>query len=200
VRAISTAVCLALCSSSALAAEFGIGISAKSDDGWIYAPIEINDKYRIEPSVRYQTNEFSTAQVVGNTVSESRTQETETLEFGVGVFRLMKIAESAQLYFGARVAYVDTEGSAQNTFASFPGSNITTRSESSQDGYRIGPAIGFEYLFGERFSIGGEASYSFLDLEGESVASTVGSSSSSRVDIDQQTSGTDTWLILRYRF
>jgi len=195
VRVIFAAACLALCSTSALSAEFGLGVSAKSDDGWIYVPIEINDKYRVEPSVRYQSSEFSYSDPAGMSSDAFRRQESDTLELGIGVFRLMKVAESAQFYFGGRVAYVDTKTTLGSTITYIPGPIISTQSETSQDGYRIGPAIGFEYLFGEHFSIGAEASYTFLDLEGES-----GVGSSFRTEIEQKSNGTDTQFIFRYRF
>lgn len=199
-RILCTAACLALCSTSVLAADFGIGVSAKSDDAWIYAPIEINEKLRIEPSIRYVSSEYSTEQSSSTSVGDATKQETETLELGVGVFRVVKVAESAQLYFGARAAYVDLEGSVDDTFTYLPGIVLTTHSETSQDGYRIGPAIGFQYLFGEHFSIGGEAAYTFLDLEGETNVRTRSGLSSTRIEIDQQSSGTSTQLILRYLF
>lgn len=199
-RTLYTAACLALCSTSVLAADFGIGVSARSDDAWIYAPINISQNFRIEPSIRYVSNEYSTTQQSGVSVADTYSQETESLEFGVGVFRLVKIAESAQLYFGARVAYVDFESTVDDTVTYFPGYSVAAHSESSQDGYRIGPTIGFEYLFGEHFSIGGEASYTFLDIEGESKLTVEDSLSSTRVETEQKTNGTTTQLIFRYRF
>lgn len=197
-RTLCTAVCLALCSTGALAAEYGIGVSAKSDDGLIYLPIDFNKTWRIEPSVRYATTEVSQ---ITRSEDDSYELDTDTLEVGIGAFRLVKIAESAQIYFGLRAAYVDLQSTTVDTISFFPGFTTTIRNETSQDGYRIGPAIGFEYLFGEHFSIGGEASYTFLDIEG--AATTTRSDSTTalpRVDIEQQSSGTSTRLIIRYRF
>lgn len=199
-RTLCTAACLALCSTSALAADFGIGISARSDDAWIYAPINIGKNFRIEPSIRYVSNESSTTQRSDRSLDDTYKQEVDSLEFGVGVFRLLKIAESAQLYFGARVAYVDFESTVDDTVTYFPGYSVATHSKTSQDGYRIGPTVGFEYLFGEHFSIGGEASYTFLDVEGESKHTVEDSLSTTRIDTEQKTNGTQTQLIVRYRF
>jgi hypothetical protein len=184
------AVGLTLAASSVLAADFGIGISARSDDGFLYVPIDFSKSFRVEPSVRYASSE--------STITQSGlddTQETEILELGIGLFGLRQITEAAHLYYGGRVAYVDTQGT---SLSPGPIGGIIS-SESEQDGYRIGPAIGFEYLFGGHFSVGGEASYTFVDLEGES-RSRYGSSFPSTVDIEQKTHGTQTRLIFRYMF
>lgn len=193
-RTLYTAACLALCSTSALAADFGIGVSAKSDDAWIYVPIEINKTYRIEPSVRYVSSEQT--QFYDGISWDSRTKRTsDSMEIGVGVFRLAKIAESAQIYYGLRAAYVDVE-STVTIVSDYTLTLTRTRDKTSLDGYRIGPAFGFEYLFGQHFSIGGEANYTFLDVEGETKSSI----SPARTKIDQKSNGTETQLILRYRF
>lgn len=196
-RTLCTAVCLALCSTGAVAADYGIGVSARSDDAFIYLPIDINKSWRIEPSVRYASNEVSQ---VSGTFNDSSQQEIDNIEVGVGVFKLAKIAESVQLYYGARAAYVDLQSTFVDTTTFFPGATTTFRSETSQDGYRVGPSIGFEYLFGEHFSIGGEASYTFIDIEGESKSRTSGSTTTTRGNVEQKSSGTATRLIVRYRF
>lgn len=203
-RYLPTAICLALCSQSTLAADFGIGVSAKSDDAWIYAPIAISDKFRIEPSVRYGSTETASrlVSVGGSSYQEDGfKQETETLEVGIGAFGLTKITDSTRVYYGARVSYVDTEIKTRESLPFRPSGSLTYRSRASQDGYRIGPAIGFEYLFGQHLSIGGEANYTFLDLDGEARASSENlSSTSSITKVEQKGSGTGTQLIIRYQF
>jgi opacity protein-like surface antigen len=170
-RSLYVAVGLALCSSPVLAADFGIGVSVRSDDGWVYVPIDISKNFRLEPSVRYSSRETSSPSVAPAYAS----LEVDSLELGIGVFGLQQVEEAAHLYYGGRVAYVDT--SITQTF----------RDESSQDGYRIGPTVGFEYLFGGHFSVGGEASYMFVELDGDDNS-------------EQSSSGTETRLIFRYMF
>lgn len=188
-RKLYVAIGLALCSSSVLAADFGIGVSARSDDGYLYAPIDVSKTFRLEPFVRYGTSELSFSE---DGVEDS--QETETWEFGVGVFGKKQVTDAAHIYFGARLAYVDTESTIVQ-----PGLFDDLRSKSTQDGYRIGPTLGFEYLFGGHFSVGGEASYTFLDLEGEARA-TIGDFEVSNVETKQKSNGTQTRLIFRYMF
>lgn len=180
---------LVLASVSAAAADFGVGISARSDDGWLYVPIDVSQSFRIEPSIRYGSSELSFSS------GSLESQDSETWEFGVGIFGLKKITDAAHIYYGARLAYVDTESSSTQT------STIGTaiRGVSTQDGYRIGPTLGFEYLFGGHFSVGGEASYTFFDLEGESTTR-FGNFSSSTSSIEQKGQSTQTRLIFRYMF
>lgn len=190
-RKLVAAVSLALCSSGALAADFGIGVSARSDDGMLYVPIDISKSFRLEPSVRYASSEQD-----DNYRSRAETKE---LEIGVGVFGLKQITEAARLYYGARLGYLDRQDD-----SSYMGNSATTTQENDQDGYRAGPAIGFEYLIGKHFSVGGEASYTFVDLDGENVTRTrnhfIDFVTESRSDISQESNGTQTRLIFRYMF
>lgn len=196
-RTLCTAVCLALCSTGALAADYGVGVSARSNDAWIYLPIDINKAFRIEPMVRYASDDVSQDT---NTSDYAFKQEIDNIEVGVGLFRLAKVAESARIYYGIRASYVSLESTTINTTALYPGYGVTLRTESSQDGYRIGPTLGFEYLLGEHFSIGGEANYSFTDVEGDATTTATGSTVTTRDDIERKNNGTSTQLIVRYRF
>ncbi|HEY0682933.1 MAG TPA: hypothetical protein VGD45_11430 [Steroidobacter sp.] len=189
-RSLYVAAGLALCSANALAADFGVGVSARSDDGFLYVPIDVSKTFRIEPSFRYGTTELSYTQD-----GEVDGQDSETFEIGVGVFGVKQVTEAAHIYYGGRLAYVDTESTVTQP-TSF---GEVIRSESTQDGYRIGPTLGFEYIFGGHFSVGGEASYTFLKLEGESTAS-IGDFSASTVETEQESNGTQTRLIFRYMF
>ena len=190
-RSLCMAVGLALASANAMAADFGIGISARSDDGWLYVPMDLSKSLRIEPSVRYGSSELSSGS--GSFITQ---QESDRWELGLGLFGKKQITEQALVYFGGRLAYVDSQSSFVET-GTFGG---TIRGEGDQDGYRIGPTLGFEYIFGGHFSIGGEASYTYLDLEGESVTRTGSGLFPSRSQSEQKSQGTQTQLIFRYMF
>jgi hypothetical protein len=183
------AVGLALCSTSVLAADFGVGISARSDDGWVYVPIDVSKTFRVEPSVRYVSSDLSFSQD-----GAKGEQDSESWEIGIGAFGLKHISEAAHIYYGVRFAYVDIKATSTDTSFGLP-----VRSETNQDGYRIGPTVGFEYLFGQHFSVGGEAAYTFLDVEGKSK-SRLGAISESVATVEQKTHGTQTRLIFRYMF
>lgn len=190
-RNLYVAVGLALCSTSVLAADFGLGISARSNDGILYVPIDISKSLRIEPNVRYASSELSFSQ----DSDQEDTQEQDTLELGVGVFGIKQITDAAHVYYGGRIAYVD----AQSTSTDVSSFGQLLRSESNQDGYIIGPTVGFEYLFGQHFSVGGEVSYQFLDLEGD-ARSQIGTFPESVTEIEQKSQSTQTRLIFRYMF
>jgi hypothetical protein len=192
-RNLCVAVGLALCTTSVLAADFGVGISARSDDGLVYVPIDISKTFRIEPSVRYVSSNLSFSQDAAADGPDSES-DSESWEIGIGAFGLKQIAETAHIYYGVRAAYVDVKATSTDTSFGLP-----VRSETNQDGYRIGPTLGFEYLFGQHFSVGGEASYTFLDVDGESK-SRLGAISESVTTVEQKTHGTQTRLIFRYMF
>lgn len=88
------------------------------------------------------------------------------LYVAVGLALCSSSVLAAHSYYGARPAYVDSHSETVDD-SSFI---VPIYSETDQDGYRIGPTLGFEYLFGGHFSVGGEASYTFLDVDGESKA------------------------------
>jgi hypothetical protein len=149
----------------------GVGVSAKSNDSTIYVPIDFGEKFRIEPLVGHskaksEASGFST--------------KSETLQIGAGFFRLMPLAESVRIYYGARLSYLDFEGQAVNFDGLYP---FVT--DVKGDGYRAAPTFGFEYAFNKHLSIGGEAEWFYQELD------------STR---DDTRSGTETRLILRLRF
>jgi opacity protein-like surface antigen len=149
----------------------GVGISIESDDSTIYIPIDIGDSIRIEPGVRYSETE------IGNQL------KAEFLDLSVGLFKLMPIRESIRLYFGGRLAYVTAE-----IDQSFPGA----QSHTEDDGYRISPTLGFEYHVTERFSVGGEAEWFYLDMDEEN--------SLGLADGAQRDQGTETRILFRFKF
>jgi len=193
-RKLYVAVGLALCSTGVLAADFGLGVSAKTDDGIVYLPIDLSKSFRIEPSVRYASSEF-TSDDNDDTV---QTSESEALEAGIGVFGLKQVTDAARIYFGARAAYIDSKDTVTNVYTDSRGVSSRTVSVTDQDGYRIGPAVGFEYLFGQHFSVGGEASYSFYKLEGDRKYK--GFITNSTEDFERKADGSETRLVFRYMF
>ena len=175
-RSVLAVAGLALCSSSVLAADFGIGIAARSsDDGSLYFPIDIGESFRIEPGVRYVERE----------VLQGRDSTyDETKEIGLGAFGRKKVSEAARVYYGVRAWYAETETSYRQSF----------RVVESMDGYELAPTLGFEYLFGKHFSVGGEVAYSFLQLEGEFRQVQI------RRDMERDYQGTQTRVVARYMF
>lgn len=178
-RNLVVAVSLALGASGAMAADVGIGVSARSDDGTLFVPIDIAKKVRLEPAIRYLSTKSTTRSVTG---SSSR-DDSETLELGIGAFGLRQVSEVARIYYGVRVSYVDIE-------------NTTDFSKASADGFGFAPTFGVEFVFGQHFSLGGEAGYNFQDLDSDSSINWSGALTSR----DQETQGTQTRLIFRYMF
>jgi hypothetical protein len=188
---------LAACSSHALAADFGVGVSVQSDDAWIYAPIEVTPGFRIEPSIRFVSSESESqtqSSSFGLPITTTAKSKGDQREFAIGLFGKTSIGESVRLYYGARGAYIDNETKLR-IVTRFATSEDLLEEESSFDGYRISPTLGFEYLINEHFSLGGEAEWFYQDLD----------SDISRTDLAAGTAtlksnGTATRLIVRFTF
>lgn len=204
---------LALCSMSAssLAAEYGIGASAKSEDAWIYVPIDISTSFRIEPAIRYVSGESENSYEYEDSFllpdSETIRSESDQLELSVGLFRLSTVKEATRLYYGVRFAYVDGEGETVSTavFDEIPDGEVVSMNEQTFDGYRVAPTFGFEYSFNEHFSLGAEVAWFYLEMDGTSSSRTISDGQEvvagvSRTGFDQERTGTDTHVIVRYRF
>jgi len=170
----------ALVTGQAAAAEYGLGISAKSDNGLLYFPIDVSPKFRVEPYLRHQSSDSKQRIEFGGEVSTFESK-FEQVEGGLGIFGLAVPKESVRLYYGARASYFDGDGHSSQSRQSFYG-------------YRITPTLGFEYIFNSHFTLGGEVGYYF---ENHNI-DTVLFSSHQESEIDK--SGTESFLILRYFF
>ena len=151
-RAALTLALLAGCSSHVLAADFGVGVSVQSNDAWIYAPIDVTPSLRIEPSIRFVDSESESqtqSSSFGMPIATSVKSESDQRELAVGLFGKTLLGESVRLYYGARAAYIDNE-TKQRIATRFQNSEDVVEEESSLDGYRISPTLGFEYLINER--------------------------------------------------
>lgn len=188
---------LAAYSSHALAADFGIGVSVQSDDAWIYAPIDVTPGFRIEPSIRFVSSKSESqtqSSSFGSPITTTVKSKGDQREFAVGLFGKTSMGESVRLYYGARAAYIDNETKLRLA-TSFATAVDVVEEESSIDGYRISPTLGFEYLLNEHFAVGGEAEWFYQDLDADI----------SRTDLSAGTAtlksnGTATRLIVRFTF
>jgi hypothetical protein len=167
----------------AMAADYGLGISAKSDSGLLYVPIDVSKGLRVEPFVRHSSTSSKQTVDFGDGPRTFRT-ESDLIEGGIGVFGLAEPKESVRLYYGGRASYFDSESD----------STSSSGSRQSSYGYRITPTVGFEYLFTRRFTLGGEVGYY---VESRHVDTTI---LGSRQEFDSDNSGTESFLILRYFF
>jgi len=194
-RAVPLAL-LAACTSQVHAADFGVGVSVQSNDAWIYAPIDVTPGFRIEPSIRLvsaETESQTQSSSFGLPITTSVKSDTDQYELAVGLFGKTALAESVRLYYGARVAYINNE-TKQRIATSFGTSEDVTEQDSSLDGYRISPTLGFEYLINEHFSLGGEAEWFYQDLDSDISQSDVAGTA------NLKSNGTATRLIVRFTF
>jgi hypothetical protein len=194
-RALSIAL-LAGCSSHVLAADFGVGVSVQSNDAWIYAPIDVTPAFRIEPSIRFfdaESESQTQSSSFGLPITTSVKSASDQRELAVGLFGKASLGESVRLYYGARAAYIDNE-TKQRIATRFGTLEDLVEQESTLDGYRISPTLGFEYLINEHFSLGGEAEWFYQDLDSDISQTDVAGTAKLK------SNGTATRLIVRFTF
>jgi hypothetical protein len=173
-------------------------VSVQSNDAWIYAPLEVTPGFRIEPSIRFASSKSESqtqSSSFGSTITTTVNSEGDQRELAVGLFGKVSVGESVRLYYGARAAYIDVETKLRiatrvETFED------VVEEESSMDGYRISPTLGFEYLINEHFSLGGEAEWFYQDLDADISQTDVDIAGTAKL----KSNGTATRLIVRFTF
>jgi hypothetical protein len=157
-------VCL---SGSALAADFGLGVSVRSGDATIYMPIDISEAFRIEPMLQYEYRK-SEYTLFDDTIASTNTGTLWAV--GVGLFGVTQLAESASVYYGGRVSYMSSE-SESSYLGTLPGGAVLAPESRESDGIVLAPTLGLEYHFSEHFSIGGEAALTYTNAENDDESS-----------------------------
>ena len=189
-------IAVATMAAQANAADAGLGVSLRSNDAWVYVPIDFG-KVRIEPSVRYLDSDSTSVSNNSSSLfplTETRTTEARSLELAVGVFGLGNVLDNVRVYYGARVAYIDSTQT-ERIHAQFLSTVETVTFESDADGYRLSPTLGFEYAVNKHFSIGGEAEWFYQDVDSDFQQSDETPSSG-----ESTQTGTATRVILRFYF
>ena len=165
----------------ASASDYGMGVSIQDGDPSIYLPINVTDNFRIEPVFSYYKSTRKSADIE---------QEFKGLDILLGFFGRKNISENVSTYYGGRFGYTSRENNFEANFNS---------NKTETDGYIIEPAFGFEYHFTENISLGGEVSYRYSNVDGDSSSQALlGSITESKADTT--TSSTNTSVVLRYVF
>jgi hypothetical protein len=118
----------------AVAAEYGVGISAKSDNGLVYLPIDVSPKFRVEPYLRHMSSDTKQVTDFGGGATTFKS-ESDSVEGGVGIFGLAVPKESVRLYYGGRASYFDGDSHSSSntgqTRQSFTDTGLCRRSDSN---------------------------------------------------------------------
>lgn len=185
---------LTMVSPTVFAIEPGLGVSFKSNDINIYLPINVSKSFRVEPFIgQYKTNETEDLN------KASYTQK----EIGLGAFGLHQSTENIGVYYGARIARVESRR-AYSTHYSYEYDTFSSANKSSdeQSGYSFAPVLGFEYSVVPQLSVGGEASWEFVDMDGKDRSSynTGYSVTEQSTKTETTQNNTITRLMIRYYF
>jgi hypothetical protein len=101
----------------------------------IRAQMDISPTTRVEATFRRTATRFETYSLRNHTL-------------GVGAFLMREPAEAVQLYYGARAAWLNQRLSGSHT----------------DNGWSVGPVVGFEYFIGNSVSLGAEADWTYSSL------------------------------------
>jgi len=179
-------------------ADFGIGASMKSNEGGVYFPISLTQRFLLEPYLQYSDREFEVS-VAGSPGSGSESSFTN-LSIGAGLFGTSELGDALDLYYGARLAYRRQESSSIALLISpVPVTQSLPASTSDLDGFAIAPTLGFQYFLTDRISLGAEARWEFSELSGSSI-NTSPSGAEIRIKETNRQNDTRTDVLLRFYF
>lgn len=182
-------------------ADVGIGVSAKTDSATVYVPVTVR-RFMLEPYVRATDRESESSSTTGTAFSVPPTSasEVEAYSVGIGVFRVVPLAERMTLYYGGLLARIDEK---VKSFTATGPTNPPALSQPSQsstvEGQAVTPTLGFHYNIVGQLSIGGEIGWEHAKVDGvTTINSQFGSTQTSRTEI----TGNDTRanIILRFFF
>jgi len=192
-----------ICSMAATAAhaDVGIGVSAKIDTYTVYVPVTAR-RFMFEPYLRAteaksdtrSTSGLPTFPFTSTSVSDGRAYAV-----GIGVLRLVPLADRVTLYYGGRIEHTEQESSSSSSTGVSTLPPLPTQS-STYNGNAIIPALGFHYNIVPRLSIGAEIGWRYSDVD---VTSTNRSQSGSTTQTTQSnitTNDTRTEIVLRFFF
>lgn len=124
-----------------------------------WAPIQLGDFIRIEPEFGiFSATTRSEGRRGAETVAATNT--STLLRFGGGIFYTLNL-QPVRSYFGARVGFPSISQSLEQA-----GRERQTR---TQNGFTIALTLGGEYLFSDRFTLGGEVQVPFSNINAPNV-------------------------------
>jgi hypothetical protein len=157
----------------------------------ILIPIQVTDGFRLEPEIDFFR---SSVKELGPGASddEASVNSVNGVEVGIGVFPQTR-QENFRLYYGVRVGY--TKVVQEDPL--FRDTRTLTL-----DGFFVSPAVGGEYLFSDRFSLGAEVQLRHTSVKGDNVVEgiTLPDGSPASDTIERSTTATRVLFISRFYF
>jgi hypothetical protein len=134
--------------------QWGLGLGFAPSSSSLFIPMNISKHFRLEPEIGFSS---------GTSTNHSIT----AVSLACGFFYLKKY-DSLNFYGGIRLGlFLDHQ---KVTLDGLPGNTA----KSSQTDILIGPAIGAEYLFAKRFSLGGEFQFNYSHFTNTNIFDTRG--------------------------
>lgn len=132
----------------------GLGFSVGGESAAIMVPVDIDERFRIEPTVAYRSSD-------GPRQPESSYRPSDKYaSVGVGIFKLEKGVGSLDIFYGARLSYSKSEYDYYSGFPEASASSVTT------ERYGLAPTLGVEYYVADTLSLGGEVFVAYYEAHG----------------------------------
>jgi hypothetical protein len=183
-------------------ADVGIGVSAKTDSASVYIPITVK-RFMFEPYVRateQKSESSSTTGTIFPTTSLSAS-ELQAHDIGVGIFRLVPLAERVTLYYGGRLARINQQLKSSSGVSVNTGSPFSQSSQSgTAEGHAIIPMLGFHYSIVKRLSIGAEIGVNHTEVDSVTTSRSQSGSTIQTSSSQITTNDTRADVILRFFF
>lgn len=141
--------------------DVGIGVSFKSNEGSIFLPYQVSERFRVEGNLQHRR-----MQSESRGPWEGRSNATDrSTSIGVGLMWLRPVGQGSTLYAGPRLSYLNR--SFKNTMVSQdPALPREVSYKTSASGLSVAPTLGYEYFPIKHLSVGGEVAVSYVKLDG----------------------------------
>lgn len=189
-RTLSLAAFLALLAVPALASAqpalrmFGFGVGMGLADGSttaIVVPLNVTPTIRVEPLLGLS---MSSSTHEPDDDAQAKREESDTnVTLGVGAFYMLRTNDAFLMYVGPRLGIMMDSSSDVST----PKTGDATEQNSSRTDIFLGLALGGEWFFNPRFSLGAEAGLSVVMLGDPTTETKMGSTTSEDKDTDTGT-------------
>lgn len=156
-RCLAGVVLSIACVSANAESQFGLGAQLSPQDGiTIYFPIKADGGILLEPFFSYRSEKFSES-IDGEHVFSSK---FTVHEIGMGIFGSRVVSETLDLYYGARVGFINMK----NTNTNYQ-TTSTLATKTKGDGYIIQPTVGAAYRAASNVSFALEVALNYTSVD-----------------------------------
>jgi hypothetical protein len=182
-------------------ADVGIGVSAKTDSYTVYIPVTAR-RFMYEPYLRATEAKSDTHSTSGGPtfpLTSTSASDGHAYAVGIGVLRLVPLAERVTLYYGGRLEHTEEETNLSSSTGVSPLPPFPTQSTTYKSNAII-PTLGFHYNIVQRLSIGAEIGWGYSEADTTSINRSQSGSTTQTSQGNITTNDTRAEVVLRFFF